>query len=799
MSAHTTIQKKLVGTSLSVLVPVFIAVTLAVVAVNVFLSGKSQAQTISRIEASLTAKGRLLTSNNAQALSGMAEGNAFIQIKDLVGSTVKNDPDVVYGLFIPADSSNPCELADESDAATVGGILAKVNAVKDRSGISWARSSRALSARHTGSGANEQLEFSAPVGNADAPTGWILYKLSTQSMSEGIQSARNSARSALLGVVVLLLALGAGALAFSLAKFKSEAEKLSKPVRELALAAEIIRSGDYKTAVSVDSDDEIGALASTFETMRKTVQSYTEHLEELVAEKVRQVRDILDNVEQGLFVVNFDGSLSPEHSRAAPEILGVQELKDIQGALHLSPSQQEDFMSWLSLVRQKHATMRWDKLARIAPVQDLEITDAENQTRFVRVRYQRMYDKNRQVERIMVLAQDETESRRIEKIVADEQERHENEVKTILGLVNNLPEVIRDFMRDARRRIDDLDDLCRSMLERSLAARERHPQQPGFVPSAEEIARIFRDLHTIKGNAGTYGFERLSKLSHQGEDLLEDLKSPITVRTAMTLRAILEKLDEMVKAHEEILATEKKLMGCGGAGEVLVQIAERKVEHLRRLAAAVHSASHKMVDSEAVRTLVEACERLRDVPLPKLADKYRGMIQRLAERLGKQIHLEVMPHHLEVAPSFFSPLDEALVHMFRNSVDHGIEMPAARAAAGKPEQGTIRLDVHSDEETIVLTVSDDGAGIDAEAVAKSALKHGAISASQAATMSAQEKVMLIFEFGLSTASFVTDVSGRGVGMAAVRDSIEALGGSVSISTEVGRGTRIVLQVPQRGV
>lgn len=797
MSPQATIQKKLAGTSLSVLVPAFVAVTLSVVALNVFLSGRSRAAAVSRIESALAAKGRLLASNNAQALAGMAEGNAFLQIRDLVGSTVKDDPDVVYGLFIPVDPSDPCELSDESDSTTAGGILAKAGDVKDSSGIAWARSSRALAVRRIGSGADERLEFSAPVGDARAPMGWILYKLSTRSMSEAIQYARSSARNALLGVVALLLGVGAGALAFSLARFKSAAEKLSRPVRDLASAAELIRGGDYRTPVSVESDDEIGALAATFETMRRTVQSYTEHLEELVAEKMRQVRDILDNVEQGLFAVDFDGALRPEHSRSAPRILGVPELGDIGRALHLSPARRADFVSWLDLVRRRHATMRWEKLTRLAPVQDLEIAGPEGQVRFVRLRYQRMYGKDRQVERIMVLAQDETENRRVERIMAEEKERHENEVKTIMGLVNNLPEVIRDFMRDSRRRIDDLEDRCRSLVDRAAAVRERHPHPPGFAPSAEEIARLFRDFHTIKGNAGTYGFERLARLAHQGEDLLEDLMQPVPARVDLTLVAILDKLEEMDNAYEEILATERRLSG-GGEGEAFVQIPERKVEHIRRLASALRSAARSMVDSEAVEPLVEACERIRDVPLPRLADKYRGMVQRLADRLGKRIRLDVAPGHLEVGLAFLSPLDEALVHLFRNAVDHGIELPAARVAAGKAETGAIHLEVQVDEERIVVTVSDDGSGIDADAVAAKAVEQGVVSASQVEAMDAREKIQLVFESGLSTSLSVTEVSGRGVGMSAVRDCIEALGGSISVSTEPGRGTTVVLQVPQRG-
>ena len=796
MAARTTIQGKLVKTSLMVLVPAFVLVTLAVVILNVFLSGKTQRETVMRIESSLKAKGRLLTANNAQALVGMAEGNAFMQIKDLVASTVKDDIDVVSGTFIMADSSMPWATADETDSVRMAGILAKAEELGDPA-IVWARSLEAIESRRTVGVSDELLEFAAPVGDPEAPMGWILYKLSTATMREAIQAAKDGSRKGTALVIVLLVALGTGALLISLRKFGSEAANLSRPIRELAAAAEIIKNGDYKQPVAVHSDDEIGELASTFETMRQTVQTYTEHLEELVEAKMRQVRDILDNVEQGLFVVGFDGNISPEHSKAAPEILGVNELQSIRDALHLSPSQEEDFVGWLNLVRSKHAAMRWDKLTKVAPVQDLEIPGADGQTRYVRVRYQRMYDKNRDVEKIMVLAQDETEARRIERVVAEEKERHENEVKTILGLVNNLPEVIKDFQKDARKRLDDLTDLAKSMLDRATAAREKYPDGPGFKPSPEDIGRLFRDLHTIKGNAGTYGFERLGRLAHHSEDLLEDLKEPITVRTTVTLGALAERLEEMDAAYQEILETEKRLSGGGGEGDALVQISERKIEHVRRMALAMHSGSAVVADSEAVKTLAMACERLRDVPLARLADKYRGMIGRLAERLGKQIHFEVVPTHLELSPHFFNPIDEALIHMLRNSVDHGIESPSDRAAKGKPERGTIRLEVAINDDQVTVTLSDDGGGINVESVARKAVENGVATPAEIARMSDDEKIQLVYEAGVSTASSVSDVSGRGVGMSAVKECVESQGGTLRLTSVPGSGSKTIIQLPSR--
>ncbi|HOX50925.1 MAG TPA: ATP-binding protein, partial [Fibrobacteria bacterium] len=344
-------------------------------------------------------------------------------------------------------------------------------------------------------------------------------------------------------------------------------------------------------------------------------------------------------------------------------------------------------------------------------------------------------------------------------------------------------------------------DTCRSMLDRSLAARERHPDQPGFRPSTEEIAGLFRDLHTIKGNSATYGFERLGRLAHQGEDILEDLKEPITVRTAVTLRALLEKFDEMDKAYQEILATEKKLSGGGADGDMLVQVSERKLEHVRKMAHTLHlpaqASSHPFIDPEAVQILTEACEHLRDVPLIRLADKYRSMIERLGNRMEKQIRFEVVPAHLEVGPTFFAPVDEALVHILRNSVDHGLESPADRVAAGKNETGIIRMSVAIEEDCVKIQVADDGHGIDTDRVVEKAVAEGIISKDDAEQMGRDQRLLLIFESGISTATSITDVSGRGVGMAAVRESIESMGGNIRLASEPGKGTETTLTIPLR--
>jgi signal transduction histidine kinase/HAMP domain-containing protein len=791
----TTIRKKLVRTSLLVLVPALLVVTLAVAGLNIWVSGRNQAASAARIEASLSAKGRVLATNNAQALVGMAEGNAFLQIQALVASTVQDDPDVVYGTFMMADSSLPWAVAEEGDSL---GRLAKADTLRDTS-LLWVAAQTTLANRRMVRSGGEVLEFAAPVGiPGDPPLGWIRYGLSTRAMQEAIEADASQARMALFQIIGLLALLGGAALYFSLRKFQTEAARLSRPVQELAAAADIIKGGDYRKPVVVESDDEIGDLAGTFEAMRQTVQSYTEHLEELIAAKMRQVRDILDNVEQGLFVMGFDGTISPEYSKSAPTILGVEKLESLAASLHLMPSQLDDLMGWLALVKAKSATMRWEKLVKVAPIQDMEVTAADGDVRFIRFRYQKMFDSKGDVEKIMVLVSDETEARRIEKVVAEEKERHENEVRTILGLVNNLPEAIHDFFKDTEKRFGDLRDLLESMHKRSVMARDRFPDGPDFHPMADEIARIFRDLHTIKGNSGTYGFESLARLAHRSEDVLEDLKEPISVRTSNTLTSLLELMGKMEAAYEEILHTEKRLAGSGSGGDTLIQVAEGKIEHLERLASALdHVSTHVVGDVDAIRPLLQACRSLRNVPLARLGEKYRTLVQRISEKLEKQVVFHVLPATMEVDPHFLGPVDEALVHMLRNAVDHGIEAPSVRAAAGKPELGSIVMEVSVAEDQVTIMLTDDGNGIDSERVIRKAIEEGLVSPSRVDTLTEDQKLGLIFESGVSTSGVVTDISGRGVGMAAVRDCIEALGGRITLSSRLHEGTQVMIQLPSR--
>lgn len=193
--------------------------------------------------------------------------------------------------------------------------------------------------------------------------------------------------------------------------------------------------------------------------------------------------------------------------------------------------------------------------------------------------------------------------------------------------------------------------------------------------------------------------------------------------------------------------------------------------------------------------LQEEVMRVRMVPIESVFNKLPRVVRDLSRKANKKIDLEIVGKDTELDRSVTEEIGDPLMHLIRNAVDHGIESVDDRRAAGKPEIGRITLSARHEENQIVITVEDDGGGIDTEKVKAAAVKKGEITTEAAAKMSKREALDMIFGAGVSTAEKITDVSGRGVGMDVVRTNIERLNGSVSVSTARGKGTTFEVRMP----
>jgi two-component system chemotaxis sensor kinase CheA len=186
---------------------------------------------------------------------------------------------------------------------------------------------------------------------------------------------------------------------------------------------------------------------------------------------------------------------------------------------------------------------------------------------------------------------------------------------------------------------------------------------------------------------------------------------------------------------------------------------------------------------------------LRTTPLLRVVEPLPRMARDLAQRFGKRVEVEVRGGELELDRSILDRLSDPIVHLLRNAVDHGIEEPGARRMAGKSETGSISIDAQREKDSIRIAVCDDGAGMDLEAVRARAVAADLIHPDIADDLPPHELAAFVFHPGFSTASAVSEISGRGVGMDAVRATIESLGGSIELVTERGRGTTTILTVP----
>jgi two-component system chemotaxis sensor kinase CheA len=244
-----------------------------------------------------------------------------------------------------------------------------------------------------------------------------------------------------------------------------------------------------------------------------------------------------------------------------------------------------------------------------------------------------------------------------------------------------------------------------------------------------------------------------------------------------SIRVGVDKVDQLINLVGELVITQAMLAQRAGRLE----------------AEGVSELSVGMADLERnTRDLQEAVMSIRMMPMSFVFNRFPRMLRDLAAKLGKQVELKTVGDQTELDKGVIEKITDPMNHLVRNSVDHGIEMPEARLAAGKPAHGTLTLRAYHQGGNIVIEVADDGKGLDRDRILAKAVERGLPVAPD---ISDQEVWQLIFEPGFSTADKVTDVSGRGVGMDVVKKNILALGGSVELDSSTGHGTRVVVRLP----
>ena len=252
-----------------------------------------------------------------------------------------------------------------------------------------------------------------------------------------------------------------------------------------------------------------------------------------------------------------------------------------------------------------------------------------------------------------------------------------------------------------------------------------------------------------------------------------------------TIRVEISRLDSVMNLVGELVLGRNRLVKLSGDIDGVTDFERR----IKEVAEAISQLNRVTTD------LQTAVIKTRMQPIKKVLGKFPRMVRDLSRKMGKSIRLELSGEETELDKSVIEEIGDPLIHIIRNSIDHGIEMPDDRIAQGKDSEGVVRISAYQEGNSIVIEISDDGRGIDAEKIRRKAVEKGIITEADAMRLTDAEAVNIIFMPGFSTAEKVTDVSGRGVGMDVVRTNINKINGSVEIGTQKGAGSTFTIRLP----
>jgi signal transduction histidine kinase len=508
----------------------------------------------------------------------------------------------------------------------------------------------------------------------------------------------------------------------------------------------------------------------------------------------------------GFLLLGLDGQISLPYADGVPES-HREVVLDLATSLGLSGEQEISFRKWLDLVRDRHREMRWEKLAPLCPVSETGASERGRSGRDPgshRLEFRKLEDGQGNLTALAVFSVDTAPNQAMARQLEEERVRHSLQIRDFLALSANPPETVGAFLEDSGTRLEAVRKQWDEYLLRVRSAAsavagssaeskaKESPAEPLWdSETGEGLGHLlFRELHMLKGNAGAFGFDGLAASVQESEDQLESLKGTASAgpgalqRLASSLAGLRAQLDEIRRAMKLI---------SGEGQEAMARILKWKLDRLVQAAGAVEGENQGRLDPRT-RALVDQSRRLPYLSPAYLARKYRNLVDRLALNQGKDVRFRVAANTGEIHPESFSRIDEALVHLLRNMVDHGIESPGEREAAGKGE-AEIGVEYMADEGKVTLRIRDDGRGMDAETLARRAVDMKLVSAEEAAALPDSEKLALIFREGFTTRDRAGMVSGRGIGLALAARCLADLGGHVSVTSEVGKGTCFTITLP----
>ncbi len=517
------------------------------------------------------------------------------------------------------------------------------------------------------------------------------------------------------------------------------------------------------------------SFANTFAENKRLVTELTgmnENLEGIVAErtlalrqKTADIQSMLQNMPQGVLTIVAGNKIHPEYSAYLETIFETTSIanRDPMDLVFANTNLGADTLSTVEVSIASvigEDTMNYEFNSHLL-ITEFIVRMEDGRTKALELSWSPIVNDADVVEKLMVCVRDVTELKRL----ANEASTQKRELEMIGEILSVSQEKFQDFMQTSLAFVDE----NRTLTEQASG------------PTAELITQLFRNMHTVKGNARTYGLGNLTNTVHEAEQAYDDMRKGHNTEWAP--KTLLEQLDQvrgLLDEYAKINDTKLGRKGPGRRGNVEKFLMVDKTQVAQTLQA---MQGVDMDNVDAMRAaLVETQKLLRRIGTERVPELLAGVVESLpslAKELGKEPPLvAIHDNGVLVRSQIGGLLKNLFTHLLRNAIDHGIEVPATRLAAGKQAVGRIDLDVRIVGEDLTMVLRDDGQGMALDRIRQIAAERGLVEAST--SLSDDETAQLVFLPGFSTAEVVTEVSGRGVGMDAVKGFLEREGGRASV-------------------
>lgn len=591
----------------------------------------------------------------------------------------------------------------------------------------------------------------------------VLKSLGLKTMSFGLS---------LLGVALLL------GLFFSI--------KLTNPIKSLVQGTQFISEGNFDQKVVINTRDELRFLGDKFNEMgekiydllnekesmiielreaKDKIEDYSKNLEKMVAERTAELKSandfiqaMINSLDQGLMVFDEKLDCAPIYTKACESLFGVAPSnKNFCDVLGFSPEQKEKTLKWADILFSEK--IPFESAAQLGPKEKKYGEDPESENfKSLSIHYYPMRDEEEKISNVVAVVTDKTEEKR----AIEQTRKKERYVEMIYKILATKKQFI-DFLNES-------EDFLRSLNDALM-------ENP---PNIDQAMLVY---HSMNGGFGMYGVDDMVNEARVREQFIVDLKEQ-GKDPAEFQRQLVEQKDEYMSLFEIFKNETFRTLGMSS------DVKEIDKALLLYISDLVKETKHKEL-------IYVFDERINKEPISDFLAPYRDLIQSLAMKLGKEIEpLKIINGDLRVDPENFKEFFSLLVHLFRNCVDHGIENPFKRGELGKNQQGTISVEsqILKEENKIRIVVSDDGGGISAHRI-REKLKEKRPDDWSIDDESDNQIIYHIFDQDFSTAEAVTSISGRGVGMSAIKDVVDRMNGKIVLETIEGQGSRFTFELP----